>query len=176
MKELTINQAMSKRAELEKLYNIAVENVQSIYYNTIIKNKELSGEEFLKHEIQNFDKEFQTMIALSEEIDYLKTEIARKNSIAKVSVFGEEMTIQKCLNMLATYRKRVDIIRRIIKVSKESEERRVDASGTTPYYVVVKANYNKLDMQENLENLNKKIMEMELAIDEANNRNVIYIP
>lgn len=175
MNSLTINQAMSKRAELEKLYNIKVSNVQSVLYNTIMKNKELDGLEFTIHEVQDFDKEFSSMISLSDEIDALKGAISKANCTAKVDIEGEDMTIQECLNRVATYRKRVEIIRTVLNRSKESEERRVDASGTTPYYKITKANYNKADMEELLESLNNDIINMELAIDKANNATVINI-
>ena len=175
MNSLTINQAMSKRSELEKLYNIKVSNVKSVLYNTIMKNKELDGLEFINHEVQDFDKEFKTMISLSDEIDALKSAVSKANCTTKVDIEGEDMTIQECLNKVATYRNRVDIIRTVLSKSKESEERRVDASGTAPYYKVTKANYNKVEMEELLESLNNDIMDMELAIDKANNATVINI-
>ncbi|MBQ8998989.1 MAG: hypothetical protein IJ086_09945 [Clostridium sp.] len=175
MNNLTINQAMSKRAELKKLYDIKLSNVKSVSYNTIIKNKELTGEEFMSHEIQDFDSEFKSMISLSDEIDALSNAISKANSIAKVDIEGKDLTIQECLNKLAAYRSRVSTIRTILERSKESEERRVDASGTSPYYKITKANYNVAEMKELLESLNNDIMTMELAVDKANNDTVINV-
>ena len=175
MSDLTINQARSKCAELKKLYNIKSVNVKSTLYNTIIKNTELDGKEFISHEIQNFDLEFESMISLSNEIEALDTAIAKANATTKMEINGEELTIKGCLNRLATYRDRVQTIRIILDKSKESEERRVDASGTTPYYKVTKANYNVVKMKELLESLNNDIMAMELAIDKINNDTVINI-
>ena len=175
MNNLTINQAMSKRAELKKLYDIKYSNVRSVSYNTVIKNKELTGEEFISHEIQDFDAEFESMISLSDEIDLLSNAISKANVEARVDIEGKDLTIQECLNKLATYRRRVDTIRVILDRSKESEERRVDASGTSPYYKITKANYDVVKMKELLDSLNNDIMTMELAIDKANNDTVINL-
>lgn len=175
MNNLTINQARSKCAELKKLYGIKLTNVKSVSYNTIIKNRELTGEEFTSHEIQDFDLEFESMISLSAEIEALDTAIAKANSTTILEINDEELTIKGCLNRLATYRDRVETIRIILNRSKESEERRVDASGTTPYYKITKANYNVSKMKELLESLNNDIITMELAIDKANNDTVINI-
>ena len=175
MNNLTINQAMSKRAELKKLYDIKLSNVKSVSYNTVIKNKELTGEEFMSHEVQDFDAEFKSMISLSDEIDALSTAISKANTTAKVEIEGKDLTIQESLNKLATYRSRVSTIRTILDRSKESEERRVDASGTSPYYKITKANYNVAEMKELLESLNNDIIVMELAVDKANNDTVINV-
>lgn len=175
MGSLTINQAMSKRAELKRLYNIKASNVQSTMYNTIMKNRELDGKEFSNHEVQDFDAEFNSMISLSDEIDALNSAISKANSTSKVEIEGEDMTIQECLNKVASYRNRVDIIRTVLSRSKESEERKVDASGTAPYYKITKANYNRKEMEDLLETLNNDIITMELAIDKANNATVINI-
>ena len=129
METLTVNQAMSKRAELKRLFEIKQKNVQSVSYNTIIKNKELDGTEFISHEVQDFEEEFNQMISLSDEIDMISTLIAKANSLTELEINGEIITVQNCLNRLSTYRKRANTIRMILRGSRESQERKVDASG-----------------------------------------------
>ena len=175
METLTVNQAMSKRAELKRLFEIKQMNVQSVSYNTIIKNKELDGTEFISHEVQDFEEEFNQMISLSDEIDMISTLIAKANSLTELEINGEIITVQNCLNRLSTYRKRANTIRMILRGSRESQERKVDASGTTPYYRITTANYDVVKMKESLEELEQDIMQMELAVDKANNDTVINI-
>lgn len=63
----------------------------------------------------------------------------------------------------------------IIDQSKSSKQRKVDAAATSVYYKVTEANFDKSEMKTLLENTNEEILELELAINKANNETVITL-
>ena len=85
------------------------------------------------------------------------------------------MTIQGALNKSRMLRIEKEMIENIIQQSKASKIRKVDAAATSVYYNVCEPNFDKVKMQELLDSLDKELLELELAINKANNETVITI-
>ena len=58
---------------------------------------------------------------------------------------------------------------------KVSRERKVDAAATSVYYKVTELNFDRQEMEILVKDLNKEILELEIAINKANNETFIEI-
>ena len=114
-------------------------------------------------------------LELSNKIHKIKTEISKFNNIVEIEVLGSKMTIQGALNKSRMLRVERDMIENIIQQSRASKVRKVDAAATSVYYNVCEPNFDKVKMQVFLDNIDKELLELELAINKANNENVITI-
>ena len=63
----------------------------------------------------------------------------------------------------------------ILENVKSSKERKVDAAATSVYYKVKEPNFNKKDLKKYLEDRNEEILELEIALNKANNEILIDI-
>ena len=173
--QLTIQQAMLKRAELTKTLRNKEVNLKSTKFSTIEYNLEADGTRHNCYDIENFDEEFEIAMNLTEEIHSINRAIAKANSETFIELNNEKYSIQECLSKIDEYRTKVDLIQGVLRYSKETKTRKVDAAGTAPYYKVVEYNYDKAQMQNKLEALNNSILDLELVISKANNSTYIAI-
>ena len=175
MEQLTISQAIIKLADLEKSYNQKMSFLQEFENTTVRYILELDNQKHLCNEPFEFEKVFNDFLEVSSNIHKIKTEISKFNNIVEIEVLGSKMTIQGALNKSRMLRVERDMIENIIQQSRASKVRKVDAAATSVYYNVCEPNFDKVIMQEFLDNIDKELLELELAINKANNENVITI-
>lgn len=175
MEQLTISQAIIKLSDLEKSYNQKMNLLQQLENTTIRYVLELDNQKHLCNEAFEFEKVFNDFLEISNKIHHIKTEISRFNSLVEIDVLGTKMTIQGALHKSRMLRIERDMIENIINQSKSSKVRRVDAAATSVYYNVCEPNFDKVKMQEFLDSIDEKLLRLELAINKANNENVITI-
>ena len=58
---------------------------------------------------------------------------------------------------------------------KVSKERKVDAAATSVYYKVTELNFDREEMEKLIQDLNREVIELEVAINKANNETYIDI-
>ena len=58
---------------------------------------------------------------------------------------------------------------------KVSKERKVDAAATSVYYKVTELNFDREEMEKLIQDLNREVIELEVAINKANNETYIEI-
>ena len=175
MDQLTISQAIIKLADLEKSYNQKMCLLQEFENTTVRYILELDNQKHLCNEPFEFENVFNDFLELSNKIHKIKTEISKFNNIVEIEVLGSKMTIQGALHKSRMLRIERDMIDSIIQKSKASKVRKVDAAATSVYYNVCEPNFDKVKMQAFLDNIDKELLELELAINKANNENVITI-
>lgn len=175
MQILTLSQAIIKVAELEKIYRTKLHQVSDVQSTTVSYILEADGQKYQCNDEFDFEEEFKETLDLANNIEKLRTEIAKLNNITKIDIEGKNLTIQGGLNRLKKLREQIDIIEMIIDQSKSSKQRKVDAAATSVYYKVTEANFDKAEMKTLLENTNEEILELELAINKANNETVITL-
>ena len=158
MEKLTINQGMIKVAELERNYRY-----KSPY---IINRKKASI---------TYEKELNELISLSEEIEKIKTAISYANNTTVIEVLGEKTSIQGALNKVKLKRDLVFQLENLLQEVKVSKERKVDAAATSVYYKVTELNFNRKNMEKMVADLNEEVLQMEVAINKANNETYIEI-
>ena len=61
----------------------------------------------------------------------------------------------------------------LLRNVKVSKERRVDAAATSVYYKITELNFDRNEMEKLVKCLNKEILELEIAINKANNETFI---
>ncbi len=175
MEQLTVSQAIIKLSDLEKSYNQKMYLLQELENTTVRYILELDNQKHLCNEPFEFEKVFNDFLELSNKIHKIKTEISKLNNIVEIEVLGNKMTIQGALNKSRMLRIEKEMIENIIQQSKASKIRKVDAAATSVYYNVCEPNFDKVKMQELLDSLDKELLELELAINKANNETVITI-
>lgn len=175
MKNLTISQAMIKLAEVEKAYKAKLSEIMKSSSATVSYILEADGSIHYCGDRYDFDKEQGILMELSREMESLKNEISKANNSTFVEVNGKRYTIQECLNKLRICRKEISVFDSILLYNKPSKTRKVDAAGTSAYYLVTELTYNKENLQEFVNELNQTILDFELAVNEANNNTVITI-
>ena len=79
------------------------------------------------------------------------------------------------LNKIKYLRGQVNNFEHILENVKSSKERKVDAAATSVYYKVKEPNFNKKDLKKYLEDRNEEILELEIALNKANNEILIDI-
>ena len=175
MEQLTVSQAIIKLSDLEKSYNQKMYLLQELENTTVRYILELDNQKHLCNEPFEFEKVFNDFLELSNKIHKIKTEISKSNNVVEIEVLGNKMTIQGALNKTRMLRTEKEMIDNIIQQSKASKIRKVDAAATSVYYNVCEPNFDKVKMQELLDSLDKELLELELAINKANNETVITI-
>ena len=63
----------------------------------------------------------------------------------------------------------------LLQEVKVSKERKVDAAATSVYYKVTELNFNRKNMEKMVADLNEEVLQMEVAINKANNETYIEI-
>lgn len=175
MEKLTINQGMIKVAEIERNYRYKSPSVINRKKASITYILEADGTRFDCDEKFDFNKELNELISLSNNIEKIKTAIAYANNTTEIQVLGETTTIQGALNKVKLKRELAFELEELLQNVKVSKERKVDAAATSVYYKVTELNFDRVDMEKLIENLNKEVIELEVAINKANNETYINI-
>ena len=175
MEKLTINEAILKIAELERNYRYKLQTTLSIDNASITYILEANGNRFDCDEKVDFKKELSELILLLEEIEILKTAIAYANNTTELDVLGTKISIQRALNKVKLKRELATNIEYLLRQIKVSKERKVDAAATSVYYKVTELNFDRKEMETLVKDLNKEILELEIAINKANNETFIEI-
>lgn len=175
MEKLTINQGMIKVAEIERNYRYKSPSVINRKKASITYILEADGTRFDCDEKFDFNKELNELISLSNNIEKIKTAIAYANNTTEIQVLGETTTIQGALNKVKLKRELAFELEALLQNVKVSKERKVDAAATSVYYKVTELNFDRVDMEKLIENLNKEVIELEVAINKANNETYINI-
>ena len=121
------------------------------------------------------EKELNELISLSEEIEKIKTAISYANNTTVIEVLGEKISIQGALNKVKLKRDLVFQLENLLQEVKVSKERKVDAAATSVYYKVTELNFNRKNMEKMVADLNEEVLQMEVAINKANNETYIEI-
>lgn len=175
MENLTVSQAMIKVAELEKVYRNKLYTLSDIDNCTTTYILEADNQKHVCNEPFDFKGEFELIMSLSKEIDMLKTEIAKSNNTVCIDALGMSMTIQGALNKSRTMRNQKDTFENILNNAKASKSRKVDAAATSAYYKVIELNFDRIELQDLVDKMNDDLLELEFAINKANNETVITI-
>ncbi|MEW9078329.1 hypothetical protein [Terrisporobacter glycolicus] len=175
MEKLTINQGMIKVAEIERNYRYKSPSVINRKKASITYILEADGTRFDCDEKFDFNKELNELMSLSNKIEKIKTAIAYANNTTEIQVLGETTTIQGALNKVKLKRELAFELEELLQNVKVSKERKVDAAATSVYYKVTELNFDRVDMEKLIKNLNKEVIELEVAINKANNETYINI-
>lgn len=175
MEKLTINQCMLKVAELERNYRYKSPNVLNRKKASITYILESDGKRLDCDEKFDFKKELDELILLSEEIEKIKTAIAYANNTTQIEVLGTKISIQGALNKIKLKRELALELEDLLENIKVSKERRVDAAATSVYYKVTELNFDRKEIEKLVEDINKEVLELEVAINKANNETFIDI-
>ncbi len=175
MEKLTINQCMIKVAEIERNYRYKSPNVINRKKASTTYILESDGTRFDCDEKFDFNKELNELISLSKNIEKMKTAIAYANNTTEIEVLGETTTIQGALNKVKLKRELAFELEDLLQNVKVSKERKVDAAATSVYYKVTELNFDREEMEKLIESLNKEVIELEVAINKANNETYIDI-
>ena len=169
MEKLTINQGMLKIAELERNYRYKSQNLLNKNNASITYILESNGNRFDCDEKFDFKKELDELILLSEEIETLKTAIAYANNTTEIDVLGIKINIQGALNKVKLKRELAFELESLLRNIKVTRERKGDAAATSVYYKVTELNCDRKEMENLVKDLNKEVLELEIAINKANN-------
>lgn len=175
MEKITISQAMLKVSELERIYRekmytmMKLENVVQEYI------LEADGSRCDCNEVVDFNREFELIIELGEEIAQIKTKISKSNNENYIDTKNGKISLQGALNRIKYLRDQVNNFENILEGVKSSKERKVDAAATSVYYRVKEPNFNKKELKKYLEDRNEEILELEIALNKANNEILIDI-
>lgn len=175
MEKITISQAMLKVSELERIYKdkmyimMKIENIMKEYI------LEADGSRYDCNEVIDFNREFEHIIELGNEIVQIKTKISKANSECFLETKNGQISIQEALNRIKHLRNQSNIFENILESVKSSKERKVDAAATSVYYKVKEPNFDKKSLRKYLEDINEEILELEIEINKMNNQIIIDI-
>ena len=175
MEKLTINQGMIKVAEIERNYRYKSPNVINMKKASTTYILEADGTRFDCDEKFDFNKELNELISLSKNIEKIKTAIAYANNTTEIEVLGEKTSIQGALNKVKLKRELAFELEELLQNVKVSKERKVDAAATSVYYKVTELNFDRKEMEKLIQDLNREVIELEVAINKANNETYIDI-
>ena len=114
-------------------------------------------------------------VRVKKEIEKIKTAISYANNTTVIEVLGEKISIQGALNKVKLKRDLVFQLENLLQEVKVSKERKVDAAATSVYYKVTELNFNRKNMEKMVADLNEEVLQMEVAINKANNETYIEI-
>ena len=169
MEKSTISQAMLKVSELERIYRdkmYKMMDLENIIQEYILES---DGSRYDCNEVVDFNREFELIIELGEEISQIKTKISKANNENYIETKTGRLSLQGALNKIKYLRGQVNNFEHILENVKSSKERKVDAAATSVYYKVKEPNFNKKDLKKYLEDRNEEILELEIALNKANN-------
>ena len=175
MEKSTISQAMLKVSELERIYRdkmYKMMDLENIIQEYILES---DGSRYDCNEVVDFNREFELIIELGEEISQIKTKISKANNENYIETKTGRLSLQGALNKIKYLRGQVNNFEHILENVKYSKERKVDAAATSVYYKVKEPNFNKKDLKKYLEDRNEEILELEIALNKANNEILIDI-
>ena len=153
MERSTISQAMLRVSELERIYRdkmYTMMRLENIVQEYILES---DGTRYDCNEVVDFNREFELIIELGQEISTIKTNISKANNENYIETKNGKLSLQV----------------------KSSKERKVDAAATSVYYRVKEPNFNKKELKKYLEDRNEEILELEIALNKANNEILIDI-
>ena len=90
-------------------------------------------------------------------------------------MLGTKISIQGALNKIKLKRELALELEDLLENIKVSKERRVDAAATSVYYKVTELNFDRKEIEKLVEDINKEVLELEVAINKANNETFIDI-
>ena len=175
MEKSTISQAMLKVSELERIYRdkmYKMMDLENIIQEYILES---DGSRYDCNEVVDFNREFELIIELGEEISQIKTKISKANNENYIETKTGRLSLQGALNKIKYLRGQVNNFEHILENVKSSKERKVDSAATSVYYKVKEPNFNKKDLKKYLEDRNEEILELEIALNKANNEILIDI-
>ena len=175
MEKSTISQAMLKVSELDRIYKdkmYSMMSVENLIQEYIL---EADGTRFDCNEVVDFNREFELIIELGEEISQIKTKISKANNENYIDTKNGKLSLQGTLNRIKYLRDQVNNFEEILNEVKSSKERKVDAAATSVYYKVKEPNFNKKELKKYVEDKNEEILELEIALNKANNEILIDI-
>ena len=175
MEKSTISQAMLKVSELERIYRdkmYKMMDLENIIQEYILES---DGSRYDCNEVVDFNREFELIIELGEEISQIKTKISKANNENYIETKTGRLSLQGALNKIKYLRGQVNNFEHILENVKSSKERKVDDAATSVYYKVKEPNFNKKDLKKYLEDRNEEILELEIALNKANNEILIDI-
>ena len=175
MEKSTISQAMLKVSELDRIYKDTMYSMMSV--ENLIQEYilEADGTRFDCNEVVDFNREFELIIELGEEISQIKTKISKANNENYIDTKNGKLSLQGTLNRIKYLRDQVNNFEEILNEVKSSKERKVDAAATSVYYKVKEPNFNKKELKKYVEDKNEEILELEIALNKANNEILIDI-
>ena len=136
---------------------------------------EADGSRYDCNEVVDFNREFELIIELGEEIAQIKTKISKSNNENYIDTKNGKISLQGALNRIKYLRDQVNNFENILEGVKSSKERKVDAAATSVYYRVKEPNFNKKELKKYLEDRNEEILELEISLNKANNEILIDI-
>lgn len=172
---VTISQAMLKVSELDRIYRdkmYTMMKAENLIQEYILES---DGSRFDCNEVVDFNREFELIIELGEEISQIKTKISKANNENYIETKNGKLSLQGALNKIKYLRDQVENFEEILDQVKSSKERKVDAAATSVYYKVREPNFNKKELKKYLEDKNEEILELEIALNKANNEVLIDI-
>ena len=143
MEKSTISQAMLKVSELERIYRdkmYKMMDLENIIQEYILES---DGSRYDCNEVVDFNREFELIIELGEEISQIKTKISKANNENYIETKTGRLSLQGALNKIKYLRGQVNNFEHILEYDKSSKERKVDAAATSVYYKVKEPNFNK---------------------------------
>lgn len=172
---ITISQAILKVSELDRIYRDKMYNIMKV--ENLIQEYilESDGSRFDCNEVVDFNREFELIIELGEEISQIKTRISKANNENYIETKNGKLSLQGALNKIKYLRNQVEDFEEILNEVKASKERKVDAAATSVYYKVKEPNFDKKELKKYLEDKNEEILELEIALNKANNEILIDI-
>ena len=180
MERSTISQAMLRVSELERIYRdkmYTMMRLENIVQEYILES---DGTRYDCNEVVDFNREFELIIELGQEISTIKTNIRSKLKKFNpnenyIETKNGKLSLQGTLNRIKYLREQVNNFENILDGVKSSKERKVDAAATSVYYRVKEPNFNKKELKKYLEDRNEEILELEIALNKANNEILIDI-
>ena len=172
---ITISQAMLKVSELDRIYRdkmYTMMKAENLIQEYILES---DGSRFDCNEVVDFNREFELIIELGEEISQIKTRISKANNENYIETKNGKLSLQGALNKIKYLRDQVENFEEILEQVKPSKERKVDAAATSVYYKVREPNFDKKELKKYLEDKNEEILELEIALNKANNEVLIDI-
>lgn len=172
---VTISQAMLKVSELDRIYRdkmYTMMKAENLIQEYILES---DGSRFDCNEVVDFNREFELIIELGEEISQIKTKISKANNENYIETKNGKLSLQGALNKIKYLRDQVENFEEILEQVKPSKERKVDAAATSVYYKVREPNFDKKELKKYLEDKNEEILELEIALNKANNEVLIDI-
>ena len=172
---ITISQAMLKVSELDRIYRdkmYTMMKAENLIQEYILES---DGSRFDCNEVVDFNREFELIIELGEEISQIKTKISKANNENYIETKNGKLSLQGALNKIKYLRDQVENFEEILEQVKPSKERKVDAAATSVYYKVREPNFDKKELKKYLEDKNEEILELEIALNKANNEILIDI-
>ena len=175
MERSTISQAMLRVSELERIYRdkmYTMMRLENIVQEYILES---DGTRYDCNEVVDFNREFELIIELGQENYTIKTNISKANNENYIETKNGKLSLQGTLNRIKYLREQVNNFENILDGVKSSKERKVDAAATSVYYRVKEPNVNKKELKKYLEDRNEEILELEIALNKANNEILIDI-